>query len=323
MSDVVALLLDDALPPERLGSLLQAARKRRGWKRREAATHVRITPAQLRDYERGTTPVPAEICARLAECYGDDLTAHIPLRLPVQVDDGWIVAATDAESSGSGRAEDVLRGYVQLLTRLRGAKPGEPVALRATDLAAIAEAVNGDPEAVEARIVELLGCTRAEAARLRSQLLQRKVILPVAGLASGLALLVAAQSGPQTPSAPGPLTPATATTAETSLIADVVPDLAAPASPVDIAPVDIAPTPAPAPPTTAAAEAPPEVQAPAPAPAPEPALPAPLTDATVPPELVAPDAQAPVPEEGTVSILPGEEISGIIIGDAASEPTDP
>ena len=80
--EVVALLLDDDIPASRLGAMLLAARKRRGMKRRRVAAKIGISREELRAYERGTTPVPAAVCARLAECYGDDLTAHVPLHSP-------------------------------------------------------------------------------------------------------------------------------------------------------------------------------------------------------------------------------------------------
>src|SRR5580704_6519120 len=65
---VVALLLDDLAPP-RLGTFLKGARKQGSLTRREVARRVGTTPAELRRYERGDTPVPADVIAALAECY--------------------------------------------------------------------------------------------------------------------------------------------------------------------------------------------------------------------------------------------------------------
>ena len=43
-TDIVALLLADEMPPERIGELLRSARKRAGLKRKEAARRARIEP---------------------------------------------------------------------------------------------------------------------------------------------------------------------------------------------------------------------------------------------------------------------------------------
>jgi transcriptional regulator with XRE-family HTH domain len=187
MGDVVAVLLDDAMPAERLGELLQAARKRRGWKRKRAAATARITAAELRAYERGEVPVPADVCGRLIDCYGDDLTRHVPMRTPF--------AASDL-SFGSER--ETLTSYAHLVQRLRNAKPGEPLSLRADDLAALAVVLDNDPETVEQTIVEILGCSRAEARSLHREILRRKIVVSVAGLAASAAAVAGMQAAAAT-----------------------------------------------------------------------------------------------------------------------------
>jgi len=245
------------------------------------------------------------VCARLAECYGDDLTAHVPLRVPVQVEERWMVAGDAARALPARSDAEVLRTYVELLVRLRGAKPGQPLALRGSDLAALATALGEDPAAVEARIVQLLGCSREEAARLRSELLRRKVILPVAGLAAGVAVLAGASASAKD----GTPTPSTTTTP--TIVSDVVVDwnvvdVHVPNVPIPSTPVA---TPDAAPETDTHAPAPPESQpeSAAPASAPEPEA---LTDATVPPEAVE--------EDVPVSIPPGEVF--VEIGDPEPQP---
>jgi transcriptional regulator with XRE-family HTH domain len=315
MSDVVALLLDDGMPSDRLGELLRRARKRRGWKRRVAAAFAGITATQLRRYERGEEAVPAEVCARLADAYGDDLTAHVPLRVPVHVNDEWLVVGEEARRLPAADPDDVLQAYADVLLRVRRARPGEPVPLRATDLHALAAALAGDEELVAARLVEVLGCSRSEAAQLRAALLRRKVILPVAGLAAGTALLAVAAAGATGDSGPprGPDgdVPAASTVQDAT---PVFPDLSQPV-------VDALTDPAPAvPPVPPAVPAPVrDVTPPTAPPSPAPTLPGELVpDATVPPAEVPPDARPPEPDDPPVSILPGEEF--LEIGDAIQEP---
>ena len=64
-----------------------------------------------------------------------------------------------------------------------------PIALRADDLVALSSALGQDAAQVEARIVELLGCTPREARSLHAEMLRRKLVVPVAGLVAGLAVV--------------------------------------------------------------------------------------------------------------------------------------
>jgi transcriptional regulator with XRE-family HTH domain len=315
--DVVALLLDDRMPAARLGALLRDARKRRGWKRKRAAAPAGISASQLRDYERGIDPVPADVCARLAEAYGEDLTAHVPLRMPVRLDDGFLVVDHDAQPIPAPTSQaEVLKAYTALLQRLRTAKPGQPVPLRASDLAALSAALGSDANEIEARIMELLGCTKDEAAALRIELFRRKVILPVAGLAAGVAMLAATQVH-TTSNAPAPAPTPAAAVAEmptTQFIAETS----------EAVVYERVETPAPAP----VEVAPPPVVEEAPAPAPETPTELPdfgegneeIADIDDPGDVAPRPAPAPAPEaDPGVGIPEGETESIIEIGDPAWE----
>jgi transcriptional regulator with XRE-family HTH domain len=297
MSEVVALLLDDAMPPERLGALLLAARKRRGLKRKQAAAAAGTTVARLRAYERGHEPVPAGVCAQLAECYGDDLTAHVPLRVPMQVESQRLVIG-DLQQPVGPDDDDVIAGYVDIVQRLRNTGPGDPLALRTADIVALAGALGRDRDAIEQRIAEALGCTRAEARRLHGELLRRKVILPVAGLAAGMAAFAGSAAAVQTPSSSATniqAQPVAATADSTTSSSRPVPTTVKPV-PVATTTTTTTTTTAPAvdtaAPTTAAVEH--------------------QTDATVPPSEQTADvpisvaAPQPDPDDPPVSVLPGE-----------------
>jgi len=186
--DVVALLLDDLAPP-RLGTLLKSARKHGSLSRREVAGRVGTTAAELRSYERGDTPVPARVIAALAECYGAALTAQLATRVPLSVSPNQIVAGPDVASLEIDVDDDVLTQYAHLLQRVRHAQPGDPIALRAGDLVALSCALGHDTDHIEARIVELLGCTHREARSLHAEIVRRKLVVPVAGLVTGLAVV--------------------------------------------------------------------------------------------------------------------------------------
>jgi transcriptional regulator with XRE-family HTH domain len=226
------------MPPERLGELLRASRKRRGWKRKHVAAIAHLHVDQLRAYERGEAPVPPEVCTRLAEVYGESLTAHVPLRVAPPIE--------------QGDTEAVIAQYVALVRRLRGIRNGDTFPLRAHDLAALSAALDIDDDAIEQRIVDALGCSRDEARSLHRELLSRKVVLPVAGLAAGLVALAGVQAAAAStaPSAAAPVKPAAVVAPPTTEITVAPPTTAAqpvftPPSTAAPADADVARAPAP------------------------------------------------------------------------------
>src|SRR3954449_10839379 len=127
------------MPPERLGALLRAARKRSGLKRKQAAAAAGTTTSELRAYERGDNSVPADVCARLAECYGDDLTAHVPLRVPPRLENDTLAVGETQRTVGPD-PDRIIVGYIDIVRRLRNAGPGDPLTLRTVDIVALAGA---------------------------------------------------------------------------------------------------------------------------------------------------------------------------------------
>jgi transcriptional regulator with XRE-family HTH domain len=315
MSEVVALLLDDAMPPERLGAILRAARKRRGMTRKQVSAIAGITAVKLRRYERGDKQVPADACARLAECYGDDLAEYVPQRVPPEIGDGEIVVAGIQRTVGPD-TEDVLAGFIDIVQRLRDTKPGEPLALRASDVIALGGALGHDPEEIERRIAEALGCSPKAARKLHAELLRRKVILPVAGLAAGAAAFAGAAYTTRTPASGARL--------ETSTV-DAAASTVPPVTTKATTKVTTSTTAKPAPTTTAApGVVPPPAPTVPPTTAPKPTeatVPADQQPADVPVSLAPP---VPDPNDPPVSILPGETpITVIGTATQASETTTP
>jgi transcriptional regulator with XRE-family HTH domain len=263
---VVALLLDDIAPP-RLGTLLRGARKARGFSRRDVAHRVDIKASDLRKYERGDEPVPPHLVAALAECYGPALTEQLATRTSISVDERHLIVGGAVGKFEDSNDDAMLAKYVELVARVRHARPGEPIALRADDVVALSTAIGQETEQVEARIIELLGCTPYEAKSLHAEMLRRKLVVPVAGLVAGLAIIggvgVASTSNPAPAPAP----------AHHSAPATQAVDQAAPASHDVAASPETRQAPTttqPAPPTTVAPPAP-AVEEPATEPAAEPA----------------------------------------------------
>jgi transcriptional regulator with XRE-family HTH domain len=305
---VVALLLDDIAPP-RLGTLLRAARKQRGLTRREVADRVDATPGDLRRFERGDTPVPPHLVAELAECYGEDLAAQFATRLPIEVDDRRITVGNEVKALESADTDEVLRTYVAIVARLRNSQPGTPIALRADDVVALSTALGQDADHVEARIVEILGCTAPEAHSLHMEMLRRKLVVPVAGLVAGLAVVTGVGVGV-----------ANASTNSAPQLAPAPITAPAPAHVSATPPTTVAAKPAAAPATAAPAVETPAVEVPAaPAePTPTAAAPAtPVAPAVVQSEPVATPAAQPLPRpvikpDNTPMSIPANETVTVI-----------
>jgi transcriptional regulator with XRE-family HTH domain len=285
--DVVALLLGDEMPAERLGEILRASRKRKGWKRKHVAELLDISARRLRAYEDGTQPIPADVCTQLADLYGDHLAAQVSSRDLPRIDQGWLVVGDEHHALREVTVTDVVTHYADVLQRVRGARPGEAVPLRAADLAALSAALETDADTMEQRIMDALGCTREEARSLHRELLRRRVVLPVAGLAAGIVALAGIQAAGAKPADPVQPKPAAVhgpvVAAPTSTIAPSHPTTPATAPPITSPPVTTTPT----------------THAPIAPPPPAPVDVAPQTDPITPPT-IDPNDHSPV------GILPGE-----------------
>jgi transcriptional regulator with XRE-family HTH domain len=301
---VVAILLDDLAPP-RLGTLLRGARRARGLSRREVADRVGTTPTDLRRFERGDTPVPPHLVAEFAECYGQALTAQLATRAPIQVDRQRMVVGAEVATLESDDGDEVLGKYVGLVARLRQSQPGEPIALRTDDLVALSNAIGRNTDDVEARIVEVLGCTPREAHSLHAEMLRRKLVLPVAGLVAGLAIVtgVGVANASNRPGAPT-VSPNDTAVHQTVPLSHNIP---APTPTTDPPPPTTQPAPPPVLNATPTTVAPAETHTDATAPAES-------TPSTDPPEQAAPAADPnahPVvtPDTTPMSIPPNETVT--------------
>jgi transcriptional regulator with XRE-family HTH domain len=180
------VVLDTAIPPRRLGRALRTARRGCGLRRRAVAAELGVSLQRLTAWERGHERISEIVAARFVALYGDALTTLVPERQPVRLELGRIEVGGKIRILASQARDDVLGGYVELLTALRQSKPGKVVPLRTADLRALADALGRDVDDVEARIVELLHCTGEEAAALHAEL-RRRMLVPAAGLAVGVA----------------------------------------------------------------------------------------------------------------------------------------
>ncbi len=274
-------MLDTTIPPRRLGRALRAARRALGLRRQVAAARLGVTPRVLVAWERGEERVPSSMAIALTDLYGSHLTDRVPDRDPARVEFGTLVLGEHVRVQAATAAEEMLGDYVEILRTVRDAKPGEPIPLRAADLEALAAALGENTDDIDARIVELVRCTPEQATLLHHELVRRRVLVPAAGLAIGVAAIagvamVAEHPGASrpplqtenvarhTPSAGSAGTPSSTTTPSTTT-PSTTPSTAAPATtapattaPATATPTTTTPTTAPATaPATAAATTPP------------------------------------------------------------------
>lgn len=155
--------------------------------------------------------------------------------------------------------EQLYPAYLSLLYAVRGARRGEEIPLRSADIEALLQVIGDDPEYIERKLVELMGCTAEEASLLRRVLLRHRALTAGVGVAAGLSLvaLLGPASAGATP-APAPAPVASITPADPSELpplpsyattdtgehvpvpeswgaeAEVAPASAAPAGPADV-----------------------------------------------------------------------------------------
>ncbi len=199
-----------SLPPERLGSLLRAARRHAQLSRRRAAKIATVTPAHLIAIERGWETVNESTLTQLLDAYGTTVAELIPARSSLTVIGSVIHSSDNVQVAASTARDDVLKAYLQLVLDARSNGTLDRLTLRTNDVAALATVLDADESVLIQRIASLLECDEREARSLARELLTR-VAGPVIGVALGAAALggiggdVTAASGPATTSTPAAL----------------------------------------------------------------------------------------------------------------------
>jgi len=266
--------------------------------------------------------VPPPLIAAFAECYGEELTSQLALRAPIQLQDRRLVVGTESRALESDDSDELLAHYVEIVSRLRQSQAGQPIALRADDLVALSSALGQDSKHVEARIVDILGCTPYEAHSLHSEMLRRKLVLPLAGLVAGIAMVSGAGMAHASSATPVPAPDSVSHVAAAHIAAghiaagNVVTTVVAP--PTTVVEKQAESTPTVTEPEAPAAETPAAETSEAEAPAPEtPATEAPAAEAPAPEAADAPvaEAQAPMPppviepDDTPMGIPPNETVT--------------
>jgi transcriptional regulator with XRE-family HTH domain len=160
--------------PKRVGRQLRHVRRKQGLSRAEVARSAGLTRRELAAYERGRVEIPDSDLWCLAGSCGVDVGELLPQRDELRIDsDLSSLAIGDSIRHLREPAEPdaLLREYLAMIYELRNLPPGSAIPLRESDLSTLADALGGSPEAIESRLVELIGVNRDEAVRLRAMIL--------------------------------------------------------------------------------------------------------------------------------------------------------
>ena len=249
----------------------------------------------------------------LAGSCGVDVSELLPRREPLHVSPDLSTISTGdtiRHLRGPAEPEGVLREYLAMIYELRNLPPGSPVPLRQPDLTALADALGGTPDTIEHRLVELIGASPEEAARLRS------MILPPLSLPSA-PVPEAPRVDPYASLATPQVSPAVEQFFADPPATDLVPPSAPGAAPSPFAPAP----PEPSPFAASSTEAPP-FAAPPMDPPPYPAPPAIETPGLVPPRTDPFASGTATPAAGPT---PSDPFGGPVdpLGTAASSVRDP
>jgi len=311
----------DGPSPKDVGRHLRQVRKQQGLSRGVVARSAGLTRRELAAYERGRAEVPESDLWCLAGSCGVEVSQLLPQRDQLQISPDLStigVGDTIRRLRGPAEPDGLLREYLGMITELRNLPPGSQVPLRGADLAALADALGGAPDAIEGKLTELTGASAEEAARLRAMILPPRSLpsAPTAPAADPYAALTTGEVPPaveQFFSAPGPTDPFGAPEP------NAVPFAAMPPPAADL----FAPPPAPAPvgdplaapPVAFAPPAGADAFPPAPAPQPWPASPP-----TAPPEMLQPP---PMPGEapGLLDGSPSNPFAGPVDAQATAAAT--
>ncbi len=166
-----------------VGRQLRQVRRKQGLSRAEVARSAGLTRRELAAYERGRILIPESDLWCLAGSCGVDVNELLPDRTPLRIGSGLSsLAMGDSirRLREPGQPSGLLREYLSMIYELRNLPPGSRIPLRESDLATLADALGGTPDVIEERLVELVGASHEEAARLRA------MILPPLSLSSGL-----------------------------------------------------------------------------------------------------------------------------------------
>lgn len=175
MTKIVSSDHEDDSSPRVVGQHLRRVRHRQGLSRAEVARSAGLTRREVAAYEKGRAVVPETDLWSIAGSCGVDLTEFMPERQTLRVSSDLSslrLGDTHRQVGIPERPGGLPREYLAMLSELRNLAPGSRMPLQEPGLVALADALGGTPEAIETALVEQIGASNEEAARLRAMILR-------------------------------------------------------------------------------------------------------------------------------------------------------
>jgi transcriptional regulator with XRE-family HTH domain len=162
--------VQEASPSPEFGRILEGARVAAGLSSRQLAKTSGVAPRRITELEEGrSAPTERELGVLAQACrisVFDLLPSGYSLR----------VLAHDTTSgahevSGTDALDALLREYLSMVIELRSGRAVTPPTLRHEDLVELATALGDSPDAIERRLLELLGTDVVHAEATRAMIL--------------------------------------------------------------------------------------------------------------------------------------------------------
>ena len=172
----------------RLANLLVATRTRKGQSLRAVArnSNGRFSARHLKAFERAESSIDETLIDELVVLYQCDLGTILPLRLPVMVSAGRVIAGGVYQEVEGTDSDSVLSAYLTLVRTLRRQKNAPVVDLRRDDIAVLAGFLNESQESVVHRLATLMHATQVKRTAMVSVLAAGAAVVGLVGSAMAL-----------------------------------------------------------------------------------------------------------------------------------------
>ena len=136
-----------------LGDRLEQVRTAHDISQRRLARATGLSARQIAAFEAGRATPSGDEAAALADVLGIDPEELMPPGHRLAM----VGPGREGEQRGTAALDALLREYVSMVLELRGSDELPVATLRHDDLTELARALGGTPDAIEARLVDLLG----------------------------------------------------------------------------------------------------------------------------------------------------------------------
>ncbi|HXY92498.1 MAG TPA: helix-turn-helix transcriptional regulator [Acidimicrobiia bacterium] len=154
-----------------IGDNVRTTRERNGLTASQVARSAGLTRRRLVAIERGRVVATNDELAAIANGCGVEKASLLPPGFGLRVAASTVSATATGELEGDSALDALLREYLMMVLELRNASPTPTMTLRDADLIELARALGGTPDAIEARLRELLGTDVDATSELREAIL--------------------------------------------------------------------------------------------------------------------------------------------------------